>query len=316
MTDTRETDPSDSSDQLEPWRKGVTIGIPLFNEAPFIEAAIRSAAPQCETLLVADNCSTDGSVEICNALAAEYSNLVFINHGSNQGATSNFRFVMDRADSPYFMWLGGHDWIPTDYVRLLRRVLDSDPLATLAFGDVAHMSCAGKEVSRYQYFFSDGLAQEHSVDRFLCIVKFLHDCSLIHGLARTASLKSVWEEMNFLGGDHVLLAKLVLAGKFLYVPNTFLFRRDVHATYSPQSQLERITGTTQTRKVVTYERMQNTLYALAVEKFEGQGRLWRYDLLNVRFWLVSRFGPFCEGINGKLIDRVLYQWARLIRAIY
>ncbi|MBT8120914.1 MAG: glycosyltransferase, partial [Gammaproteobacteria bacterium] len=42
-------------------KNGLTIGIPVYNEKDRIERAIRSAAPQCEKLIVSDNASSDGT---------------------------------------------------------------------------------------------------------------------------------------------------------------------------------------------------------------------------------------------------------------
>ena len=302
-----------SGSEPEFW-KGVTIGIPLYNEELFIEAAIRSAAPQCETLLVADNCSTDRSAQICESLAREYPNLVFIRHDSNQGAASNFKFVMEKAVTPYFMWLGAHDLLPPDYVRCLRRALDLESGAALAFGAVRHIDRLGNEVSRYDYSFASVLADDEPANRFQAIIKYLLDCSLVHGLFRTHHLRTVCKDMSFLGGDHVLLANAALAGKFLYVPETHLLRRDVHISHTLDAQLQRITGTEQLKRSnLSLQEMQRAQYAQAIRVSMQLGRGAAFFRLSTYFWLVSRFGPFGKGGIRRMIETVTYQVSRGIR---
>jgi glycosyltransferase involved in cell wall biosynthesis len=296
-------------------RNGVTIGIPLFNEELFIEAAIRSAAPQCETLLVADNCSTDRSAEICESLAMEFPNLVFVRHDSNLGAANNFNYVMEKAVSPYFMWLGAHDLLPSNYVKCLRRALDSDTAASLAFGSVQHINRLGNEVSRYDYSFASLLSDDEPSNRFHAIIKYLFDCSLIHGLFLTKDIKEVWQDMRFLGGDHVLLANTALAGKLLYVPETHLLRRDVHLSPALGAQLERITGTKQQKQMVwPMQEMQKAQYARAIQVSKRLGRRAVFFRFGTYFWLVSRFGPFSGGMSRHLIETITYQTSRGIRA--
>ena len=55
----------------------VTIIIPAYNEAKFIEQAIVSAVTQAQTVIISDNCSTDETREICTKLRKKFNNIVF-----------------------------------------------------------------------------------------------------------------------------------------------------------------------------------------------------------------------------------------------
>jgi len=306
-------------------RQGVTIGIPLYNEERYIEATIRSAAPQCEVLLVADNCSTDRSADICQSLAKEYPNLVFVRHASNRGSAYNFEFVMTEATTPYFMWLGAHDLIPPNYVECLRKLIGRDSTALLAYCTARHIDSHGREISNHTYPFSRQLAQSEPSKRFHAIIKYLGDCSLIHGLFRTEDLKSAWLDiqnamgdhvLRARGGDHVLLAKLTISGKFLYTSSTSLMRRDVHLDDSPTKQLERITGlkTRPASPLAPYQVMQRSRYTLAVNEFGNRG--WRSSLFcsNIRYWLIVRFGPFHERRIVRFLEMMVFQISRPLQS--
>ncbi len=295
----------------DPSCSGVTIGIPLYNEELFIEATIRSAAPQCEVLLIADNCSTDNSVQIVEKLAEEYPHVVFYRHKSNRGASKNFEFILNEANTPYFMWLGAHDLIPPKYVQCLKETLEKDLSASLAFGGAIHIDRVGNEVSRYQYTFSDHLAKSRASERLLAIIKYLHDCSLIHGLFRTSSLKAAWGDMHYLKGDQVLLARAILGGKFLYTPETSLLRRKVRHTVSDAAQLERITGVKHGDRVcLPPTEMQCAQYELAVQESRQMVSGALAFRTSARFWLVSRFGPFSKRKAGRIIEKVVHDVCR------
>jgi glycosyltransferase involved in cell wall biosynthesis len=303
---------SNISKNLESWQRGVTIGIPVYNEEPFIEATVRSAASQCEVAIISDNCSTDRSSDICLELAREYSNVIFVQQTTNIGALNNFKFVLNEAQTPYFMWLGGHDLHPSGYVKKLRERLDEDDSSVLAYGAAKHIDRSGNTTSHYDYFFSDSLTNEQPSIRLNAIIKYLFDCSLIYGLFRTAALKKSWVDANFLGGDHVLLAKASIAGKFLYEPTINLIRLDPHLHDTPASQLERISGLKhQDGQRLTLRDMQKSQNELVVQLSKQMSMRGLFFRLNSRFWLVNRFGPFGETWWKRIFEKVLRKTGRI-----
>lgn len=286
-------------------RNGVTIGIPVFNEELFVEAAVRSAAPQCEKLLISDNGSTDRSVIICTALAEEYPNIEFVRQQRNLGAMDNFKFLLDRAETPYFMWLGAHDLIPANYVESLLNSLNSDPTAVLAYGNVSYVDRTGNAAGEYEYFFNPVLAHSHARVRFLGLVRYVHDCSLIYGLFRRNALFAAWADVKCLGSDLLILGNAVLLGRFQYVQTTSFIRRYVRTMDSGTAQLQRIAGPTADTQNASYSEMQRRQFgtALAVTNL-GWCRKLKF-VFAVRLWLVARFGRFGSGGAGRTFDELL-----------
>lgn len=110
----------------------VTIGMPVYNGACFLEEAVRSLLNQTERdflLLISDNCSTDETPEICTGLAAQDPRIRYMKQEVNIGATRNFEYVLRAADSPFFMWAAHDDhWDPgfiEEALRLLRQAPDA-----------------------------------------------------------------------------------------------------------------------------------------------------------------------------------------------
>ncbi|MGH8110164.1 MAG: glycosyltransferase family 2 protein [Arenimonas sp.] len=283
----------------------VTIAIPVYNEERFIAYAVQSALPQCQVLLVSDNASTDGSFGIAETLCEDHRHARCHRQTENIGAANNFKFLLDQATTPYFMWLGGHDAIPDGYVAKLKQALDENKNAVLAFGAAQHITADGKPAFVYDYFYSDSLIDDSASERVLGLVRFLSDCSLIHGIFRTDTLRKAWADEKYLGMDHVLLTKAALDGKLVYVPETHLLRRDVHSNDTPEAQLVRITGTTGDESGKDYTGMQKQQYELASIAIGGKSLSSLFFLMKTRYYLVLRFGPFARRASTRLLERLL-----------
>lgn len=284
----------------------VTIGIPTYNEARFIESTIRSAATQCETLLLSDNASTDDTTAIMEDICREYAGAKSWRQKTNMGAHVNFKFLLDQVSTPYFMWLGGHDLIPDGYVAKLRQALQDNPDAVLAYGSSKHIAVDGSEVVHYEYPFNKLVAEKLSSVRIMGLIRHLDDCSLIHGLFRTEALKRAWPSEKYLGGDHVLLTMVALEGRLIYVPETHLLRRDVHLHDTNEAQLVRITGNPGNRIRPDYKFMQQKQYECAARAPGKKSITKLLYLLNVRYRLAARFGPFSDNPGLYLIEAIPY----------
>ncbi len=286
----------------------VTIGIPLYNEERYIEEAIRSAASQCEKVWVSDNASTDGSAAICERLSREYSNIHFVRQPHNMGGITNFKFLLDKAETPYFMWLGSHDALPDGYVRKLTQLLDDCPDAVLAYGASRHVDVGGKPIVDYDYFYHEMLAHKLASTRVLGLIRHLHDCSLIYGVFRTETLRAVWDESGmdaFHGADHVLLTSAAIKGPFVYAPETYLIRRDAHPADTREAQLKRLDPKQSDKEQLTFREMQRRQYALAASMSEGTGLSGLLFRFKARFSSVRRFGAFGESLMTRKLDLFL-----------
>ena len=116
----------------------VSIGMPVFNGEHYVEKAVRSLQAQTFRdfqLLISDDGSTDQTVAICQRLAEADKRLRVVRQGRHLGMMANFRYVLDEARAPLFMWAAQDDlWHPT-YIEVTRALLDADPLAVGAISD-------------------------------------------------------------------------------------------------------------------------------------------------------------------------------------
>jgi glycosyltransferase involved in cell wall biosynthesis len=110
----------------------VTIGMPVYNGARYLEEAVRSILNQTERdflLLISDNCSTDATAAICQRLASEDSRIKYYRQPSNLGAIANFGFVLQAARSPFFMWAAHDDIRSPDCLSESLATLSENPEA-------------------------------------------------------------------------------------------------------------------------------------------------------------------------------------------
>jgi glycosyltransferase involved in cell wall biosynthesis len=94
----------------------VTVGLPVYNGAPYLDGALQALSAQTFQdlrILVADNASTDDSALIIEQWTRRDPRIHVHRHATNIGALPNFRWVLEHADSPWFMYAAHDDeWSP------------------------------------------------------------------------------------------------------------------------------------------------------------------------------------------------------------
>lgn len=108
----------------------VSIGVPVFNGATTLKAALDSVLNQTYSdfeIIISDNCSTDGTAAICENYAAQDGRIRYVRQEINIGAEPNFKFVLDEAQGKYFMWAAADDIRSLDFVEVNFNFLEENP---------------------------------------------------------------------------------------------------------------------------------------------------------------------------------------------
>jgi glycosyltransferase involved in cell wall biosynthesis len=93
-------------------RPSVSVCVVTFNQAEYIEETVRSALAQDYDnfeVIVSDDASTDGTLEIVERMAREDARVVPVRATSNSGLAGNLNRGLARAKGDYFAILGGDD---------------------------------------------------------------------------------------------------------------------------------------------------------------------------------------------------------------
>lgn len=96
----------------------INILLAVYNNSEYLEAQLHSLLKQTHPhfhITARDDCSTDHSLEILEAFAAQHPNKITLIKGDrNLGAKGNFSFLVDQAQGDYVMFCDGDDvWLPT-----------------------------------------------------------------------------------------------------------------------------------------------------------------------------------------------------------
>ncbi len=81
----------------------VTIGMPVFNGAAYLEQAVHSLLEQTYgdfSLIISDNCSTDDTPAICARLREMDPRISYVRQNTNLGASGNFEFLLAPGSKP------------------------------------------------------------------------------------------------------------------------------------------------------------------------------------------------------------------------
>ena len=85
----------------------VSIGVPVYNGAASLVAMLDSLLRQTFTdfeIIISDNASMDDTALICHRYAAHDARIRYFLQPTNIGPERNFKFALDQARAPYFMW--------------------------------------------------------------------------------------------------------------------------------------------------------------------------------------------------------------------
>lgn len=207
----------------------VTIGMPVYNGARYLEEALRSILSQTYVdleLLISDNASTDATEAICRDYAARDRRIQYFRNSRNLGAAANYNRVIHLARGRYFRHAAHDDILAPTNIERCVEVLDAQPDVALAYPRMVMIDADGKAIETREHSLELGEARPSA--RF---AKYAHlcdegsMCDPVFGLFRTAALR----ETNLLGAyiaaDMILLGEIALRGRIVEIPEYLFFER-------------------------------------------------------------------------------------------
>lgn len=120
----------------------VTIIIPVYNVAPYIEDCLRSVMRQtytgCIECLIVDDCGTDDSISIAERMIAEYKGPIrfqILHHEQNRGLSAARNTGTLQATGDYLYYLDSDDVITEDCIETLMRIVTEHPDVEMVQGN-------------------------------------------------------------------------------------------------------------------------------------------------------------------------------------
>ena len=91
-----------------------------------------------DEIIIADDCSTDNTMEIGQEYEKRYPRLIkFFRNEHNLGIVKNFNKAVSMATGDYICFLGADNRFRSDYIEKTAEILDSDDHIAIAYTDFA-----------------------------------------------------------------------------------------------------------------------------------------------------------------------------------
>jgi len=201
----------------------VSVGVPTFDRASTVARTIESVLgqtfPDLE-LLVSDNASGDGTEPICRGYAAADPRIHYTRHPTMISALDNFRFLLEQARAPYFMWLAADDYLLPPMLEQAVAVLDARPDVVCAVPRTEFLEADGTRRPAIGTFPLLGDARQN-----LC--RYLEDPadnSRFYGLYRREVVRRLLPAHPYYGLDWSVAAGTLRYGKHVELPEVLLIR--------------------------------------------------------------------------------------------
>ena len=216
----------------------LTIGIPAYNEAKYLRQTLESCLDQAGCVIVSDNASTDDTQKICEEFAQRYPNLKYIRQENNIGGSANFMACVNAAQTKYFMWHGGHDYLDRDYAKhMLHTLENSDAVGCWPASRAVDKD--NNEIGIFDCWFADRLTSDVPAQRVYTLIAHLHECVGLFGIYRTEVAKVAQHKGHYIiGGDHVYLCEMAKYGRIIYCPRSVYNWRQTKMNFNDEEQRE------------------------------------------------------------------------------
>ena len=192
----------------------ISVCIPSYNHADFIEQTVRSAARQSvqpTEIIVSDDCSTDNTMEVLERLQAEIPFLKVVPQRTNVGVVANADACLRMGTGDFLVQLDSDDSLAPNYIERLGGLLAKHPNAGYAHAAVQEVDHEGAFLHQKRLIRKTGF--QPAALAFKAALKGYRVTSNIIMIRRTALA-----ELNYLTGrsthtqDYHLSVAMAAAG--------------------------------------------------------------------------------------------------------
>lgn len=138
----------------------ISIIIPLYNVAEYIEQCLQSVANQTYKgaieCIIVDDCGTDNSVQIVEDFIAHYQGSIqfrLLHHDYNRGLSAARNIGLDNANGDYIYFLDSDDWIDSNAIQNLYDAISSGDYVIAVSYFTANINGGADSVYREDWLF-------------------------------------------------------------------------------------------------------------------------------------------------------------------
>ena len=218
----------------------ISIGLPVYNGEEFLEQKLDSLLSQSFSdfeLIISDNASTDSTNEICKKYIKKDFRIKHFQQKQNMGANWNFNFVLKKATSPFFLWVGVNDKISQEFLEKNFMILKNNEKIVGSISKIKPLSnsknfSSEKNIDSYFKRLINNLRSLKTIDSFPISGKYENKirfylrnstCQLIYGIFRTDELKKSIVKESFIGNDWATMLNILKFGDFYIVEDDVMY---------------------------------------------------------------------------------------------
>lgn len=229
MLDRPSSNAASDTNGKPPLSPKLSVGLPVYNGAEWIEEAIKSILGQSMSdleLIIADNASTDRTEAICRDAAARDARVRYHRNSNNIGLYRNFDLVFELAAGTYFKWAACSDVCLDGFFEKCVAVLDARPDVVLVYPKT-YLLLTGADGKNYAQEYEDDLniEDDQPSKRFSTYLNRERLNNVMHGVIRASALRRTSLIRPMPGSDISMIAELSFLGKFVEIPDRLFVRR-------------------------------------------------------------------------------------------
>ena len=215
----------------------VSLGMPVFNGERYLNDAIQSLLAQSFEdfeIVIADNASTDRTRSICERYLRD-KRVRYCRFEENRGAAPNYNYAFWISRGKYFKWAAYDDLLEPRYLEKCVAAFEAAPDAAVVYSQATLIDEHGKPLGQDRVSIALDAGPYERLRHFYRVIDLANP---IFGLIRADLLERTRLIDSFIGSDLVLLAELLMLGRFCEVEEP-LFKRRIHAQSSCIANVEK-----------------------------------------------------------------------------
>ncbi|MGV9302141.1 MULTISPECIES: glycosyltransferase [unclassified Nonomuraea] len=205
----------------------IGLGLCVYNGEPYLSGSLASILAQEDAdfeLVIADNCSTDATEEICREAARNDPRVRYLRRDRNIGVIATHNRIVRETRGAFFAWVTSDDEYRKDRLSLLAAALRDRPEASMAFSGAEEVDGEGTLIEVWR----TTAATDHPdpIVRLRAKLDFYDETLQFYGLMRREVLERAMPLQPVVACDRVLLAQLALLGPMVAVDEPLLWHRN------------------------------------------------------------------------------------------
>lgn len=204
----------------------LSVGLAVRNGEPYLRQMIDSILAQTFQdfeLIISDNCSTDNTPAVCAEYAARDRRVRYLPLTANIGAVPNHNRTVQLARGRFFKYCAHDDIMAPTFLEKCLAALEQAPDAVVAYPRTMFIDANGASIREDTICLASAPGPAHErLDVFFQRISFINP---LYGVIRTDVLRRTHLERSFLKSDQVLIAELLMHGRFVEVPEILFYRR-------------------------------------------------------------------------------------------